>query len=461
MKDGREIAVPTAPQLDWLRMGYFGFVHFTITTFTNVEWEYGDKEAALFNPTDLDVDGMVRTMAECGMKGLILTCKHHDGFCLWPSAYTEYSVKNSPWKDGKGDLVREFSDACRRTGIQFGIYYSPWDRNHPEYGTDTYNLYFRNQLEELLTQYGDIYEVWFDGANGGDGYYGGACEHRSIDRTSYYDWETIYALVRKHQPQAVMFGEIGPDIRWIGNERGIAPETCWSTMNQVNLQPGMASKPPEHTRKEDDMVAAWASGRELLASGEKGGDTFIPGECDVSIRPGWFYHPEEDDRVKTIEELLEIYFRSVGHGCGLLLNLPPTPAGRFHPNDVDALQGLKKRLDAIFAENLADEGRFQKVDGEALTWELTLPEEVIFNVLDFRECLKAGQRIYQLGIEFYSGDGWQPLVDLESVGFRRLVRCGPVQTRQLRFRILQAVDEPVLLCPGLYFDSQLTDKQSL
>jgi alpha-L-fucosidase len=262
--------VPTERQLRWHEMEFYGFLHFTVNTFTDKEWGYGDEDEKVFNPTDFDADQIVSAARQAGMKGLILTAKHHDGFCLWPSQYTEHSVKNSPWKGGHGDVVKEVSTACRRHGLKFGVYLSPWDRNHKDYGRPEYITYYRNELRELLTNYGDIFTVWFDGANGGDGFYGGAREKRQIDNRTYYDWEHTWQIVRELMPGAVMFSDGGPDFRWVGNESGIAGDPCWETLNAAGRYPGGSSA--------------------HLNSGERPGTHWLPAECDVSIRPGWFYH---------------------------------------------------------------------------------------------------------------------------------------------------------------------------
>jgi len=316
--------LPSTRQLRWHAMEFYGFLHFTVNTFTDKEWGYGDESPDVFNPLDFDADQIVGTATDAGMKGLILTCKHHDGFCLWPSRYTEHSVKNSSWRGGRGDVVREISDACARHGIRFGVYLSPWDRNHPDYGRPEYLVYYRNQLRELLTEYGPVFEIFFDGANGGDGYYGGANERRQIDATTYYDWPNTWGLVRELQPDTILFSDAGPDIRWVGNERGIAGETCWATSNREDFAPGRAD-------------AA------RLNSGDRPGTHWVPAECDVSIRPGWFYHASEDDRVRTPENLMELYQASVGRGASFLLNLPPDRRGQIHENDVRSLQGPRLR----------------------------------------------------------------------------------------------------------------------
>jgi len=325
--------VPTARQLRWHELEFYGFLHFTVNTFTDKEWGYGDEPESVFNPSAFDADQIVRSAKDAGMRGLILTCKHHDGFCLWPSKFTEHSVKNSPWQGGKGDVVRDISAACRRHGLRFGVYLSPWDRNHKDYGRPEYVTYYRNQLRELLTNYGDIFTVWFDGANGGDGFYGGAKERRQIDNKVYYDWKNTWQIVRDLMPMAVMFSDVGPDFRWVGNERGIAGETCWATINAGDGVPGNTSA--------------------NLNQGERPGTNWIPAECDVSIRPGWFYHAKEDGKVKTPAQLLDVYYQSVGRGACLNLNLPPDRRGQIHENDLESIKEFQRILRATFAKDLA------------------------------------------------------------------------------------------------------------
>ncbi|MCB0630765.1 MAG: alpha-L-fucosidase, partial [Lewinella sp.] len=264
------LPVPDQKQLDWQELEFYAFVHFNMNTFTNMEWGFGDESPELFNPAELDCRQWAKVCKDAGMKGIILTAKHHDGFCLWPSEYTEHSVKNSPWKDGKGDVVQELADACKEYGLKLGVYLSPWDRNHADYGTPEYLTYFRNQLRELLTNYGEVFEVWFDGANGGTGYYGGANEERRVDKTTYYDWPNTYKIVRELQPHAVLFSDAGPDVRWVGNEDGHAFRTMWSNLMRDSVYPGM----PDYSQK--------------YASGQENGTHWVPGETNVSIRPGWF-----------------------------------------------------------------------------------------------------------------------------------------------------------------------------
>jgi alpha-L-fucosidase len=345
--------IPSERQLRWHELEYYGFLHFTMNTFTDKEWGYGDESPALFNPTDFDANEIARIAKEVGMKGLILTTKHHDGFCLWPSQYTEHSVKNSSWKNGKGDVVKEIADACRRHELKFGVYLSPWDRNHKDYGKPRpsfvpldedrgkpeYVTYYRNQLRELLTNYGEIFEVWHDGANGGDGYYGGARETRTIDRKTYYDWPTTWALVRQLQPNALIFSDVGPDIRWVGNENGYAGETCWAMYTPVGVNGDEPA--PGYTRDKEGI------------EGHRDGKFWLPAECDVSIRPGWFYHAHQDSLVKSSERLFELYFQSVGRNGSLLLNVPPDRRGCFHESDVKALLGFKRLLDQTFLRDFA------------------------------------------------------------------------------------------------------------
>jgi alpha-L-fucosidase len=295
--------LPTERQLRWHEMEYYGFLHFTVNTFTDKEWGFGDEKPAIFNPSQMDIRQWARVARDAGMKGLIITAKHHDGFCLWPSAYTEHSVKHSPWKNGKGDIVGELAAACREYGLRMGVYLSPWDRNSAVYGTPEYRTYYRSQLRELLTTYGDVFSVWYDGANGGDGYYGGANETRRIDNKTYYRWPEVHKIVRELQPMAVMFSDAGPDIRWVGNERGFGNETNYATLKRDELYPGTPRS------------------REL-PQGHRDGNYWVPAEADVSIRPGWFYHASQDERVKSLDQMLEIYYRSVGMGCNLLLNIP-------------------------------------------------------------------------------------------------------------------------------------------
>lgn len=453
--------VPSPRQLAWHELEFYGFVHFTINTFTDKEWGFGDEAPGLFAPTAFDADHLAGVAAASGMAGLILTCKHHDGFCLWPSAFTQHSVRHSPWRGGQGDLVGELAAACRRAGLRFGVYLSPWDRNHPAYAAPEYVQYYRRQLRELLTAYGPLFEVWFDGANGGDGYYGGARETRRIDAVSYYGWDETWALVRQLQPEACIFSDAGPDVRWVGNEHGEAGDPCWHTLDRDEFVPGQS-------------VA------ERLNAGQRPGSHWLPAECDVSIRPGWFYHAAEDEKVRSPENLFQLYLRSVGRGASLLLNLPPDRAGCFHPADVRALEGFARLRQQAFGRDLAAGARVRadQVRGadpafgadQALAaapgryWasddavrsavlEVELPEPRTFDLVDLREHLPLGQRLDRFVVEAESSQGWQVFGRGEGVGRRRLVPGPRTTARRLRLRLHSDYCSPALshlslhLCP--------------
>ena len=450
--------LPTPRQLKWQEREIVGFVHFTVNTFTDKEWGYGDEDPAVFNPTNFNAEQIVRAAKEGGIKELVLTCKHHDGFCLWPSKYTEHSIKNSPWKNGKGDIVREMSDACKKQGIKFGVYLSPWDRNSKVYGTPEYITYYRNQLRELLSNYGPIHEMWFDGANGGDGYYGGAREKRQIDNTTYYDWDNTWKIVRELQPDACMFSDGGPDIRWVGNEDGIAGDPCWATINNEGLFPGHAD--PAYLNK-----------------GDRKGNVWLPAEVDVSIRPGWFYHASEDVKVKTPEKLLDIYYKSVGRGANLMLNLPPDRTGQIHDIDVKSLHEWKRILDATFAKDLASGAKVSAsnvrgkdkhyaaanvLDGKRDTYwstddtvttpeiTLTLAKPVTFNVVRLREFLPLGQRVDTYALDAWKDGKWEQFAEGTAIGATRLVRTPPITTNKVRLRITGAPVCPAISEFGLY-----------
>ncbi len=455
--------LPSARQLAWHELEYYAFMHFNMNTFTDREWGYGDESPALFNPTEFDADQIAATIKEVGMKALILTAKHHDGFCLWPSQFTEHSVKNSPWREGKGDVVRELAEACKRHSLKFGVYLSPWDRNHKGYGKPEYITYYRNQLRELLTNYGDIFEVWHDGANGGDGYYGGARESRFIDKKTYYGWPETWALVRELQPNAVIFSDVGPDIRWVGNENGYAGETCWGTYSPVGED---GSEPaPGDTRYREGI------------EGHREGKQWLPAECDVSIRPGWFYHAAQDSLVKSADTVFELYFKSVGRGASLLLNLPPDRRGRIHENDERELRQLKRMLDETFATNFArgagatashvrgnasrygaanviddDSESYWTTDDEipeaSLTLALKAPQE--FDCLMLQEHLALGQRVEAFALEVWNGKEWRIIAEGTSIGHKRLLRFPAVKTDKVRLNIAKASACPMIANVGLY-----------
>jgi alpha-L-fucosidase len=444
--------VPSARQLRWHELELYGFLHFSVNTFTDREWGYGDEAPATFDPTDFDADQIVAAAEAGGLRGLILTAKHHDGFCLWPSKLTAHSVKNSNWRSGGGDVVKEISEACRRRGLAFGVYLSPWDRNHADYGKPAYLDYYRGQLRELLTGYGTISEVWFDGAHGGDGYYGGAREKRTIDRRSYYDWPRTWQIVRELQPDAMMFSDGGPDVRWVGNERGVAGDPSWATLNRDDFAPGQAD-----TKR--------------LNSGDRPGTHWLPAECDVSIRPGWFYHPAEDAKVKTPLELLDLYYKSVGRGASFLLNLPPDRRGRIHENDERALRGLRRLLDATFGVDLAGGARasasnvrggdarfapanvidgaresYWATDDAVTTPELTLelPRPATFNAVSLREHLPLGQRVEGWALDAWTDAAWREFAIGTSIGSRRLWRGDDQTAQRVRLRITKSPVSPAI-----------------
>jgi len=450
--------VPSPRQLAWHELEFTGFLHFTVNTFTDKEWGYGDESPDLFNPEKFDADAIIGALADAGMRGVILTAKHHDGFCLWPTRTTDHSVAQSKWRGGKGDVVKEISQAAARRKLKFGVYLSPWDRNHPAYGTPEYLKVYRAQLTELLTQYGPIFEVWHDGANGGDGFYGGAREKRSIDRNTYYDWPKTWEMIRAMQPDACIFSDVGPDIRWVGNERGIAGDPCWAAFDPVGEDGGAAS--PGNVRTKES------------SSGNRGGKKWIPAECDVSIRPGWFWHEAENARVKKPQQLVNLFYQSAGRGATLLLNVPPNRDGLLSAEDIASLKGFGDYLRGTFSQNLAAKAKADAshtrgndkqyaasnlVDGRPDTFWATddrtagadvsfdLGRPVRFQVIRLREAIQFGQRIDAVEIERWQPDGWQPVAKVTSIGPRRLIRLpAQVIAQRLRLRVTQTSASPAL-----------------
>ena len=450
--------LPTKRHLRWHEMEYYGFIHFTVNTFTDKEWGYGDESPKIFHPTDLDPRQWAEVARKAGMKALIITAKHHDGFCLWPSKYTDHSVRNSPWKGGKGDVLAELAAACKANGLRMGVYLSPWDRNHAGYATPEYIEYYRNQLRELLGDYGEICEVWFDGANGGDGFYGGARETRRIDRLTYYDWPNTWTIVRELQPMAVMFSDGGPDVRWVGNESGAGSATNWAALRRAEFGPGI-------------------SDRKALACGQADGTHWVPAEVDVSIRPGWFYHANQDGRVKTVDELLEIYYSSVGNGCNLLLNVPPDRRGRFHEIDCERLLGLRAALDATFDKDLAqgktvtasnvrgddpqfsagkltdgDRNTYWAADDDVRTSELTvaLGSVTQLNRVRVQEYIPLGQRIESFVVDARVDGTWKEIAMGTTIGPRRILRTPTVAASAVRLRITGSRACPTISTLELY-----------
>jgi alpha-L-fucosidase len=451
-------AAPSEAQVRWSELEFYNFLHFTVNTFTDREWGNGDEDPAIFNPTAFDADAICEVLKTAGSRGVILTCKHHDGFCLWPTKTTDHCIRFSPYRNGKGDIVKELSKAARRQGLKFGVYLSPWDRNQAAYGQPRYIDIYRAQLRELLTNYGELFEIWHDGANGGSGYYGGARETRKIDKAHYYDWANTWALERELQPGAVRFSDVGPDVRWVGNEKGIAGETCWQTFTPVS-QSGGPAVPGDVIEKESN-------------SGTHNGKYWMPAECDVSIRPGWFWHEAENAKVKTPRELFDLYCVSTGRGASFLLNVPPDRRGLIHETDAAVLRQFGKLRSAAFAtdlaktaeikasnvrgknpayaaENLTDGNResYWASDDDVSTPEVTLTfaRPVSFNLIRLREYIRLGQRIDEFAFDFWDRGQWTRFAGATSVGSCRILRMlERIHATRIRLRITSAGACPAL-----------------
>ena len=460
---------PTPRQLAWQRMGMYNFIHFTVNTFTDKEWGDGTEDPKIFNPSALDCDQWCSIMSETGFKGVIITAKHHDGFCLWPSKFTTHSVASSPWRDGKGDVVGELAKAAKRHGLKLGIYISPWDRHEPSYGSDAYNEHFKNQLREALTNYGgkEIFEVWFDGA----------CGEGPNGRRQVYDWEGFIATIREVAPNAVIFSDAGPDIRWVGNEHGEAGSTCWSKINRKDFSPGHADT-------------------KILNEGLADGTDWLPPEVDVSIRPGWFNHPYENGQIHSLERLLDIWYCSVGRGGCLNLNLPPDRRGLIHENDTARLRELKLVLDRTFKEDFAagrpvsasnsrsgapefaathmtdgDSGSYWATDDGVTSAEAVIELGQIhkLNVVALKEHTELGQRISAFDVEWRGTDRqWHNLVSGTTVSFSKILRVPTVETDALKLKITAALacpcvesfsahyQPPLIFAPKIHRDMQGT-----
>ena len=413
--------VPTPQQLEWQQMELTAFLHFGINTFTGREWGDGKENPALFNPTDFDAEQWVRSLKEAGFKMAILTAKHHDGFCLWPTKTTGHSVAASPWKDGKGDVVRELRDACDKYGIKFGVYLSPWDRNASCYGdSPKYNEFFIEQLTELLTNYGEVHEVWFDGANG-EGPNG---------KKQEYDWTAILSTIRRLQPRAVT-AIMGDDVRWVGNERGLGRETEWSA---TVLTPGTYARCEEQNKALGVKATSKdLGGRDMLVNAKE--LFWYPSEVDVSIRPGWFYHQQEDNQVKSLKHLTDIYFKSVGYNSVLLLKIPPDQRGRISDADVNRLKEFADYRKEIFADNRVKGGlkAWTARPGDTRVYQLKPKSEI--NVVMLREDISKGQRMEAFTVEALTADGWKEIAKGTTVGYKRLIRIPAVEARQLRVKV--------------------------
>ncbi|MBB6669482.1 alpha-L-fucosidase [Cohnella nanjingensis] len=472
----KAIAVkPSDRQVAWQEMEFYAFIHFTVNTFTDREWGQGDEDPEIFDPLALDAAQWVEVCRSAGMRGLILTCKHHDGFCLWPSDYTDHSVRNSPWRDGQGDLVREVADACRRGGLKFGVYLSPWDLHEPTYGdSPVYDAYFKNQLTELLTNYGDIFCVWFDGA----------CGEGPNGKRQQYDWDGYYRLIRELQPNAVI-SVCGPDVRWCGNEAGHTRDSEWSVV-PVSLKDN--EKIQDRSQQVDDGEFAKRVGsqdedlgsRAVLREAEE--LIWYPAEVNTSIRPGWFYHAAEDDRVKSLEELLSVYEKSVGGNATFLLNLPPDRRGRIHEADAERMSALGQAIRRTYTDNLAadataiaseamdeDHAPSRLFDGDRDTYwcpppgveqaviEIELNDAKTFDRVVLMEPIRHGQRVERFKLEWKDGDDWRELYRGTVIGYKRICVFDPVSTRSVRLTISESRWCPSLSFVGVYFSEQTNE----
>lgn len=434
---------PKANQMKWQEMNYYMFIHFGPNTFTDMEWGLGDENPELFNPEFLDCNQWAKTAKEAGMKGIIITAKHHDGFCLWPSKYSTHTVRESKWKDGKGDVLKELSEACKKFDLKFGVYLSPWDRNHPQYGTPEYNQVFADMIEEVTTNYGPVFEFWLDGANG-EGPNG---------KKQVYDWDLFHNAIYKNQPDCVIFSDVGPGCRWVGNERGIAGTTNWSTMNIKGFGPGLA-----------------APATDILNQGQEGGEAWVPAECDVSIRPGWFYSPKTDDKVKTLEELMTIYYGSIGRNANLLLNVPVDRRGLIYSSDSVRLMEFRSQVEKDFESNLVAGGAVSVLQGDKiiskqeklltdnnfdtyfagpesddkLSFEMNLGKAKEINCILLQEYIPLGQRVKQFSVEYWDGEKYVEAAKQTTIGFKRIFQFPKVNTDKVRINILESLSCPLI-----------------
>ena len=443
---------PTAQQLEWQKMEMNMFAHFGPNTFTGREWGLGTEAEDVFNPTDLDCGQWTAIAKAAGFKGIIITGKHHDGFCLWPNPVCEHTVAKSPWKDGKGDVLKELSEACAKDGLKFGVYISPWDRNDPTYGTPAYNDVYAKTLESALGSYGEVFEQWFDGANG-EGPNG---------KKQDYDWTLFNGTVRKLQPNAVIFSDIGPDCRWVGNERGSAGKTCWGRFDTEGFTPG-----------------AGAPCQDTLNRGNALGANWIPAETDVSIRPGWFWRESENDKVKSVNELLRIYYESVGRNSLLLLNVPPDTTGRINAADSVRLMEFRAALDNIFKDNLAEGAKAEATSARGGNFKaqnilnneydsfwaapdnvteasitINLNGEKTFILIQIQEYIPLGQRVKSFTVEALNADGsWTEIASETTIGYKRIIPIEEVTTSKIRLNITGSYACPVLNGFALFLDT--------
>ena len=455
--------VPTASQVAWQRMEMNMFCHFGPNTFTGLEWGEGTEAEDIFNPTALDCNQWVAVAKQAGFGGIILTAKHHDGFCLWPNPMSTHTVRESAWCNGQGDVLRELSDACKKGGVKFGIYISPWDRNAPTYGTPEYNKVFLKTLRHAHTHYGPIFEQWFDGANG-EGPNG---------KKQVYDWKKFNGQTKKLQPDAVIFSDVGPGCRWVGNEEGTCGRTCWSRLDVKGREPGKN-----------------APSQDTLNAGNYNGACWIPAETDVSIRPGWFWR--ESEHPKSVQELLKIYYNSVGRNSLLLLNVPPDNRGLIPAEDSLRLMEFRAALDSIFAHDLAKDVKifnmsnarsyyrnndipellailylfdndydtyWATADTVTTAWvELEFNDPQTFNRVLLQEYIPLGQRVEKFHVEVEDENGnWRTIAEETTIGYKRIVLTETVMTKKVRVVIDQSRACIVLSRIGLFMDRILEE----
>lgn len=439
-------AVPSERQLAWHDVEMYGLVHFTPTTFEDKEWGYGDADPKIFNPTNFDAEQIIKAAKDGGLKAIILVAKHHDGFALWPTKTTEYNISKSPFRDGKGDMVKEMEQAARKYGLKFGVYCSPWDRNNSKYGTADYLPLYQAQLKELYSNYGELFMSWHDGANGGDGYYGGAKEKRSIDNTTYYDWKNTWQITRTMQPMANIFSDVGLDVRWVGNEQGFAADTSWATFTPMPA-------------KGQNVAVPGQSNYPDSPKGIRDGKFWMPAECDVPLRRGWFFH--EKEKPKSPDQLFDLYLKSVGRGADLDLGLAPNTKGLLHDDDVASLKAFGEKVKQTFAINLAKKAKISTensrgknfkpsfiVDGNKNTYwatsdektqgviTLEFKEAVTFDIVSLQEYIQLGQRVDGYSIEVMANNNWKEVAAGASIGAKRLIKINqPISTTKVRIKL--------------------------
>ena len=433
LKNASEVT-PSERQLQWFNTEFYGFIHFGVNTYTDKEWGDGTEDPAIFNPEKFDAEKIVDIFKKAGMKGLVITAKHHDGFCLWPSKYTEHSIKNSPYKNGKGDIVKELADACHKNNFKFGFYLSPWDRNSKYYGTDEYNTYYKNQLTELLTNFGEIFHVWFDGA----------CGEGPNGKKQVYDFDGYIELVEKYQPNATIFHD-GGILRWCGNEAGTAPFAQWAVvpyelcpMNKPQTEGALVEGNIEFSYNSDIAIGSLDN---IIYSK---GLVFAPAETDMSIRPGWFYH--EDEKPHSLERLFNTYLNSIGNNTTFNLNIPPMPNGKFNDSDVQRLKELGEMIEKEFGTNLAEGIPFETLEGYGKTqpeYIVKLKEIKTVKYVEIAEKISEGQRISNFAVFCKDQHGqWEQKAQSTTVGSRKILKIDPTETDELKIRIMSARDIP-------------------